>query len=128
MFRPTYFRFTVHGKPTGCYESDAKSLRSLYNVRSTLFVRSQSVTTCLLFVSNYAVGNQDSARNLPYTFGPSNSWNVSSSYLSPYDWLFGAFAPPFWADNFEAMALSEVRYSRNKRHDGGPPRLAHSEL
>lgn len=56
-----------------------------------------------------AFGHQDSTNDLPYNFGPSNSWDVNSSYLSPYDWLYGEYAPPFWADNFEALALSEVR-------------------
>ena len=64
-----------------------------------------------VFLANVtAFSNQDSTNDLPYNFGPSNSWNANSTYLSPYEWLYGAYAPPFWAENFEALALSEVRF------------------
>lgn len=69
------------------------------------------VQTCLFLFPTVFV-NQDSTNDLPYNFGPANSWNVSSTYLSPYDWLYGPYAPPFWSDNFEALALSEVRCLR----------------
>ena len=70
------------------------------------------VATHLFFLSSNFV-KQDSANDLPYNFGPDNSWNVNSTYLSPYDWLYGAYAPPFWADNFDALALSEVWFSQS---------------
>ena len=50
---------------------------------------------------------QDSS-NVPYNVGVNNTWDVNSTYLSAYDWLYGPYAPSFWADNFDALALSEV--------------------
>lgn len=60
--------------------------------------------------------DQDSTNDLPYNFGPSNSWNVNSTYLSPYDWLYGAYAPAFWQENFDDLALSEVRRIQQGDH------------
>lgn len=54
---------------------------------------------------------QDSS-TVPYNVGPNNTWNENSTYLSPYDWLYGPYAPAFWADNFEALALSQVKTQR----------------
>ncbi|CAN0185945.1 unnamed protein product [Scytosiphon promiscuus] len=48
----------------------------------------------------------DSA-NVPYNLGASNQYNTSSTYLSPYDWLYGPYAPPFVLENFDDLAFNE---------------------
>ena len=45
---------------------------------------------------------------MPYNLGPSNQYNASSTYLSPYDWLYGPYAPPFVLENFDDLAFNEV--------------------
>lgn len=47
--------------------------------------------------------------NVPYNLGPSNQYNASSTYLSPYDWLFGPYAPPFVLEKFDDLAFNTVR-------------------
>eukprot|EP00904_Undaria_pinnatifida_P010952 jgi/Undpi1/6988/HiC_scaffold_21.g09462.m1 len=60
----------------------------------------------------------DSSEGLPYNFGPTNSWTVNSTYLNPYDWLYGDYAPAFWQENAEDLILSEdstVRWAARDR-------------
>eukprot|EP00904_Undaria_pinnatifida_P005743 jgi/Undpi1/2299/HiC_scaffold_13.g05683.m1 len=60
----------------------------------------------------------DSSEGLPYNFGPTNSWTINSTYLSPYDWLYGDYAPPFWQENAQDLMLSEdatVRWAARDR-------------
>lgn len=52
-------------------------------------------------------GEQDS-KNMPYHLGPYNQYDANSTYLSPYDWLYGPYAPPFVLENFDDLAFSEV--------------------
>eukprot|EP00752_Nemacystus_decipiens_P011719 g10400.t1 len=47
------------------------------------------------------------AVNVPYNLGASNQYNVTSTYLSPYDWLYGPYAPPFVLESFDDLAFSE---------------------
>ncbi|CAM9336613.1 unnamed protein product [Ascophyllum nodosum] len=56
--------------------------------------------------------------NVPYNVGVNNTWNINSTYLDPYDWLYGPYAPAFWADNFNDLALNEsaaVRFAARDR-------------
>lgn len=45
---------------------------------------------------------------MPYHLGPYNQYDANSTYLSPYDWLYGPYAPPFVLENFDDLAFSEV--------------------
>ncbi len=45
---------------------------------------------------------------MPYNLGPYNQYDANSTYLSPYDWLYGPYAPPFVLENFDDLAFSEV--------------------
>ncbi|CAM9322615.1 unnamed protein product [Scytosiphon promiscuus] len=45
--------------------------------------------------------------NVPYNLGASNQYNTSSTYLSPYDWLYGPYAPPFVLEHLDDLAFNE---------------------
>lgn len=57
---------------------------------------------------SYTHGTIQDWMNVPYNLGPSNQYNDSSTYLSPYDWLYGPYAPPFVLENFDDLAFDEV--------------------
>lgn len=59
--------------------------------------------------------------NSPYRFGPHNDWGLEknrTTYLSPYEWLQGEFAPDFIKAEFANLALNRsaaVRWAARDR-------------
>jgi len=70
---------------------------------------------------------QDS-KNMPYNLGPHNQYDANSTYLSPYDWLYGPYAPPFVLENFDNLAFSEVRMAVHACCNVCPRCMGRSEL
>lgn len=56
--------------------------------------------------------------NVPYNLGPSNQYNATSTYLNPYDWLYGPYDPPFVLENFDDLASMRCELAAPARSQG----------